>query len=274
MRIALMLSLLVMGIANMAYCHSNSPGLEVLVGGAPVPKYFHNGTTYLEAIKGKEYEIRISNPLGVRIAVALAVDGLNTIDARYTEARHGRKWVLDPYETIVISGWQTNSRQARRFFFTTEEQSYGAWLNQTKNLGIISAVFFREKAPAAYSMPILPPPPPMPLKGASPQIRKDEGGANAAGADQVNSEGNVEKAARADAPSEYAATGIGDRIGHEVQSIYLDLEDRPFAMVNLRYEFRPVLVRLGVIPPLISKDPIIRREHARGFRDNAYCPEP
>jgi hypothetical protein len=72
---------------------------------------------------------------------------------------------------------------------------------------------------------------------------------------------------------EYAATGIGDRVTHEVHRVYLDLEDKPFATVNLRYEFRPVLVKLGVLPPPLTQDALARRQRARGFEDS-YCPEP
>ena len=70
----------------------------------------------------------------VRVAVALSVDGLNTIDARHTDASSARKWVLGPYEAVTIRGWQTNSAQARRFFFTTEDESYGGWLGKKENL--------------------------------------------------------------------------------------------------------------------------------------------
>ena len=82
------------------------------------------------------------------MAVALAVDGLNTIDARHTAAADARKWVLEPYETITISGWQTSRTEARRFEFTTEERSYGQALGKTANLGVISAVFFKERVQA------------------------------------------------------------------------------------------------------------------------------
>jgi hypothetical protein len=54
---------------------------------------------YIEALKSREYAIQLRNPFGVRVAVALSVDGLNTIDARQTSAADARKWVLDPYET-------------------------------------------------------------------------------------------------------------------------------------------------------------------------------
>src|SRR5688572_1790888 len=118
---------------------------EVLVNGSTAPKYFQSGKVYVEAVKNQEYSIRLTNPLNRRVAVALAVDGLNSIDARTSDAFSAKKWVLGPYETITIDGWQVNQQQARKFFFTTEAKSYGQWLGKTQNLGIISAVFYRER---------------------------------------------------------------------------------------------------------------------------------
>ena len=122
--------------------------VEILVNGAPVPHYAHNGRWYVEALKGREYAIRLRNPYPVRVAVALSVDGLNTIDARETTATDARKWVLEPHATVTISGWQTSQTEARRFEFTTEARSYGQALGKTANLGTISAVFFRERVTA------------------------------------------------------------------------------------------------------------------------------
>ena len=94
--------------------------IDILVNGTAQPRYAHQGRWYVEALKGREYAIRIRNPYGVRVAVALSVDGLNTIDARQTTAAAARKWVLGPYETVTISGWQASRTEARRFEFTTE----------------------------------------------------------------------------------------------------------------------------------------------------------
>jgi hypothetical protein len=264
MRIALIFGLLIAGIADVAARSSPSSAVEVLINGVPVSRYHYKGTTYLEAIKGKEYEIRITNPIGARIAVALSVDGLNTIDARHTEARFGRKWVLEPYQSIVLKGWQINARQARRFFFTREERSYGAWLGQTENLGLISAAFFRERTRAV----------PQPVHGNSLDRSKEQARPDAAAAAELQSRKSEAKSGLSSGQSEYAATGIGDRIRYEVRTVYMDLEDQPFINLNMRYEFRPVLVKLGVIPPPITKDPLIRRENASGFREGTYCPEP
>lgn len=273
MRIAMILSLALAWIP-MTTAEAHRPAkMEVLIDGAPAREYYHRGTVYLEAIRGKEYAVRITNPTGSRVAVALSVDGLNTIDARHTDARSSRKWVLGPYESTVIRGWQTNAEQARRFFFTTEPKSYGASLGRTENLGTISAVFFREKicqtqqtvlgsqsdsrlqsenVPAAPSAPLR-----LDSAGSGGESRQKE--------TQSAASKNI---------SDFAATGIGGRIRHEIEWIHMELEDQPFASISMRYEYRPALVKLGVIHPPVSDDPLIRRENAKGFGDALYCPEP
>ena len=71
---------------------------------------------------------------------------------------------------------------------------------------------------------------------------------------------------------DYAATGIGRRTQHEVQWVNMQLDSTPVATINLRYEFRPVLVSMGILPALPAQDMLSRREQARGFTN--YCPEP
>src|SRR5205085_1854901 len=110
---------------------------------------------------------RIYNPLPDRVAVALSVDGLNSIDARHTTARAASKWVIEPYSTITIGGWQMSSTRARRFYFTTERDSYAAKLGRAEDTGLISAVFFRERRPIVY----VPPPRPYPRPSVSASCR-------------------------------------------------------------------------------------------------------
>src|SRR5215208_3264530 len=214
------------------------PDVDILVGGQPQRQYRHNGRLFVEALKGREYQIRLRNPYDVRVAVALSVDGLNTIDARQTTAGSARKWVLGPHQTVVLSGWQVSQDAARRFEFTTEEQSYGQALGKTTNLGIITAVFFKERTPIVTS--------------------------------QASNEAERRDAAGAKAREEYAATGMGRRTDHAVQQVWLDLEDAPAATVNIRYEFHTQLVRLGVLRDAPS--PLECRERARGFNPG-FSPE-
>src|SRR5436309_4186444 len=136
----------------------NGFSVEVLVDGRPVTEYAARGRRYVEALQDAEYELRIHNPTSSRVAVALSVDGLNTIDARHSSAWDAHKWVIEPYGTISVRGWQMSSENARRFYFTTERDSYAAKLGQAANLGVISAVFFRERGPFVIQ-PVTPAPP-------------------------------------------------------------------------------------------------------------------
>jgi hypothetical protein len=128
--------------------------LDVLVNGQPLREIHARNATYIEAVRHAEYSLRLTNKTGSRMAVALAVDGLNTIDAKSGSASKASKWVLDPWETITIEGWQIGADNARKFFFTSEDKSYGAWLGKTSNLGVIEAVAYREVAPHPPRQPI------------------------------------------------------------------------------------------------------------------------
>jgi hypothetical protein len=55
--------------------------VNVLVDDTPRSEYYHGGSVYIEAVKGASYSLRLTNPTPYRVAVALSVDGLNTIDA-------------------------------------------------------------------------------------------------------------------------------------------------------------------------------------------------
>lgn len=239
--------------------------VEILVDGVPLQEYAARGTTYVEAREGREYSIRLRNYTGERIAVALSVDGLNTIDAQTGPARSAAKWILQPYQTITLDGWQTSGRTARRFFFTTEERSYGAWLGRTDNLGVITAAVFRERWPE-----------PAPIwkhdadrggrrQAPAPAERKfKEAGCNSLG-----------EAASA-LSDEMAATGIGRELDHRVRRVSFDAEAHPAAVIQFRYEYRDALVRLGVLPEPYARraDPLQRRERARGFADMKFAPDP
>ncbi len=249
--------------------------VQIVVDGVPQPRYAHEGRLYVEARRGREYAIRLRNPFGVRVAVALSVDGLNTIDARESTAAQARKWVLGPYETVTIHGWQTSRHDARRFEFTTEERSYGQALGKTQNLGVISAVFFKERVPVVMpdtsnryrerQAPRAEAPAERDSSAApaeAPQVEADARD-HGTGADKRASHG----------ADEYAATGMGRRTDHAVTEVWLDLEDAPFQTMDIRYEFRAQLVRLGILTRTVGPDSLRRRERARGF-EPGFSPAP
>ncbi|HEX7957855.1 MAG TPA: hypothetical protein VF508_12975 [Pyrinomonadaceae bacterium] len=248
-------------------------GVEVRVGGGALEVLHGRGRRYVEAREGAEYDILLRNPLPVRVAVALSVDGLNTIDARRTSAWESSKWVVEPYGTVRVSGWQMSSRRARRFYFTTERDSYAARLGRTSDLGVITAVFFREGAPPR-PYPVTPPPydeSPSPRQSRSDAPAEKEMRAER----QARGSAGSAAATRPRADDGYAATGIGRPVDHGVEWIQMRLERSPAAEVTVRYEYRDALVRLGLLPrPWGDDGALRRRERARGFEEPGYCPEP
>jgi len=258
--------------------------LQILVDGRPLEEYNARGKSYVEAIAGAEYEVRVRNPFPYRVAVALSVDGLNSIDARHTTAWNASKWVIEPYGTISISGWQMSSDRARRFYFTSERDSYGAKLGQTSNLGVVSAVFFRERRP--YPVPVTPPPYPYPIykedgrrRGGEAPTAGSTAESSVDGSDVARSQDSARPGKGQVVPQpddEYAATGIGRSVHNDVRWVNMELDSRPAGEVVIRYEYYSALVRLGVLPrPYYPRpDPLRRREGARGFEDRRFSPEP
>ena len=256
----------------------NGFSVDVLVDGRTLTEYPARGRRYIEALENAEYEVRIHNPTGSRVAVALSVDGLNSIDARHTSAWEAHKWVIEPYGTISVRGWQMSGESARRFYFTTERDSYAAKLGQASNLGLITAVFFRERRPVTI-MPVTPSERRPPYKEedrasdnrAEPKTAGESSAAGAAGRDAAK-----QRSMPAYPPpdDESAATGIGRSVRNDVQWIQMDLDSQPAGEITIRYEYRAALVRLGIIPRDYPRPNVLdRRERAQGFEPK-YCPQP
>ena len=236
---------------------------SVLVDGVPLPEYAARGRIYVEAFRGRDFTIRLSNPTAGRVAVALSVDGRNVIDAKRTTEREAAKWILGPGQTVDIPGWQVSGETARKFFFTHTESSYAKWLGDTSNVGLIEAVFFREKRRepiAAMEEVVIPSP-----DAAGKTQPKPTADAPAPAAPSTRS-----RASAANEADGFAATGIGDRTDFPVTWVAFEEEPTPAARVAIRYEFRPELVRLGVLRPVSG---LSTREQARGF-EHEYAPDP
>lgn len=260
--------------------------VEVLVDGRLQPELSHGGRQYLQAHKGKEYSIRLSNDSAERVAVALAVDGLNTIDGKRSTASEASKWVIGPWESISVDGWQVNSNEARRFVFTSEEKSYGAWRGETRNLGVIDAVVFGERTPCCvdhYSYDLEDDRDyggraeearerrrPMGGAGKSSEPMADASSAPATPSARSGGDSAYRPAPkRKKAEDELAATGSGRKTRNSVEWTQFDLDPSPRGTASLRYGFRSELIALGVIVEPPPRRALDRRQSASGF-----APEP
>lgn len=258
---AILLLILSAAAAPLAGASRQAYSLAVIVDGCEAPEYEHLGRVYVEALRGRNFSLRISNPTSGRVAVALSVDGRNVIDASRTSSLEATKWVLSPGETIDIPGWQVSGRNSRRFFFTETSGSYAKWLGDTRNVGTIEAVFFREKRqrPVALQGTVGDRNTREPLSAPAPT---DAAAAEAPAGAVIGKKSEADR---------FAATGIGDRTDFPVQWIPFDPDPEPAARIALRYEFRRELLRMGVLPR--PDDALAARDRAQGFEPR-YAPDP
>jgi hypothetical protein len=246
--------------------------VQVLVGGRTLPQETVGGERRVEAVVGAEYELRLTNPLPERIAVAVSVDGLNVVDARHSSAWDASKWVIHPYGTLTLAGWQVDTERARRFYFTTERDAYATRIGRPGDFGVISAVFYRERRPSAE---IIPRRRAMPDRGDPVGAAAEAPGTGAA----VRSapDGDAGEARGRLAPSwcydGRAATGIGSSVSSEVREVGMELERYPVAVVTIRYEYRPSPPRPILVPGFAPEAP-----QERGWRtrreEGRFVPEP
>jgi hypothetical protein len=235
--------------------------MAVLVDGRAAPEYAARGRIYIEALKGKDFVIRLSNPTGERVAVALSVDGRNVVDAKRTTELAATKWILGPWQTADIPGWQVSGQTSRKFLFTDTAGSYAKWLGDNSNVGTIEAVFFREKRR-----------PPVTVYKDREEQPQDSAAQSAPGAAGTAEAPRAEarEGARRQSSDKLAATGIGDETRFPVSWVEFEEDPAPVARIALRYEFRSELVRLGVLP---REDDLYARDRARGF-EPSYAPDP
>ena len=246
--------------------------VQVLVGGRPLPQDIVGGERRVEAVRGAEYELRLTNPLPDRVAVAVSVDGLNVIDARHSTPWDASKWVIHPHGTLTLSGWQVGSERARRFYFTTERDAYATRIGRPGDFGVISAVFYRERHPLSEIFP---------RRMAVPE-RGDSVG-EAAGDSRRGSRRPVgprsrwlgeERRPTPPGPTTgQAATGIGRSVRSEVREVGMDLERDPVAVVTLHYDFRPLVPRPLAVPGF-APEPSRERGWMTRPEDSRFAPEP
>jgi hypothetical protein len=243
-----------------------------MVGGRPLPQEPAGGERRLEVVPGTEYELRLTNPLADRVAVAVSVEGLNVIDARHTTAWDAGKWVIHPHGTLTLSGWQVGPERARRFYFTTERDAYATRIGRPADFGVISAVFYRERYPVGE---VIPHRMDVPERDGS---LGEAAGAPAAGAVARSAPGPDGGPARGRLTFGWpddgrAATGIGSPVRSEVREVGMELDRHPVAAVTLRYEFRRLLPRPVVVPGF-TPEPHRERGWMTRPEDDRFAPEP
>jgi hypothetical protein len=223
-----------------------------------------SGRYYLEAREGCRYSVALTNRSGERLGLVLTVDGLSVISGE-RETDRGRMYVLDPWQRTTVQGWRTSLQEVRRFTFVDERASYAARSGKAnEKMGWIEIAAYRERRAFVRSAPRRERPPrPVPIESEGDRAGRDSMPANEAARDSAEAASTP----RAGAARAYPGTGWGDRAHDPVVRVSFDPEGEPGERVTLRYEYRPALVALGVLPRRVPpRDRLWERERAEpGF---------
>jgi hypothetical protein len=223
-----------------------------------------SGRFYVEARKGSRYSVVLANRTPEPIGVVLTVDGLNAISGERDSGR-GRMYVLDPWQRTTIQGWRTSLQEVRRFTFVDERASYAARSGKAnEKMGWIEVAAYRERRAFVRWERL------HKQEQGTPPI-ESEGASNGAPAPQ-SARDSAEAAASAPPAGAqaraYPGTGWGPRAEDPVVLVSFDPEREPSQREALRYEYRPALVALGVLPRSLPpwRDRLWERDHAEpGF---------
>jgi hypothetical protein len=87
--------------------------------------YIHQATYDIDPLLGRPYRIQLKNLTAGYVGVVLAVDGLDTNgNLPAVGDASDRKWILRPFQTVTLSGWQVTADEALQFEFGTPSQSH------------------------------------------------------------------------------------------------------------------------------------------------------
>ncbi len=197
-------------------------------------KDFWKGSThvvkrYLEAKKGENYGIVITNRTPERLGVVIAVDGRNVITGKRSELRNNEAmYIVNAYETARYDGWRTSRDEVHRFYFTDEADSYSVrTFGDSSAMGVIAMAVYREKEQ------------PRPLR----EENREKQAAPAA-----PSAGPSSKSADRALAKESAGTGFGNARYSPVITVQFEPERNPVQKTLVKYEWREVLCRKGILP--------------------------
>lgn len=219
---------------------SSRPLVEVAVvdrdSGQWLPQYDHRGDTWVAGRPGHRYSVRLTNTTGERVLVVLSVDGVNAVTGQ-TATPSQAGYVLAPWETTEIAGWRKSLDDIAQFVFTDLADSYAARTGRPRNVGVIGVAVFQEARAHYY-----PPAPPI-ARGY------DDGRERGLGQRRADAPAAADAMAEKSASQQSIGTGHGQREWSPVgRTEFVRATRSPVQLTQLRYDDRPRLVALGVIP--------------------------
>lgn len=242
--------------------------LQILVGGEPLPEVVHEGHTYVEALNGRQFELKFKNRTRKRILVVPTVDGLSAMDGE-SGSYDGNGYVLRGFQEARIPGFRLDDAKVAHFTFGAKEGSYAAGVGRPTNVGVIGVAVFHERFSLEWS----------PYYSSGPIRQRNVlgptsfgGGVGAPmGLDSLRDAGSPPPEMRSiecstssgsmglceplrespkPQPIQHAGTEFGKKVEHKVtQTSFYREEDSPSSVLELHYDFRAGLDEKGVPVP-------------------------
>ena len=136
----------------MQVIRSTSCLVDVCVNENPIKKYGHLEKTFVCAVKGQEYSVRIKNNGYSRVLVVVSIDGVNCLDG--TQAGTTKAgYVIHGYSSYSVKGFRTSNDSVNTFKFSDKQNSYAAKISDgdESNCGVIGVEIFEEKVEYNYN---------------------------------------------------------------------------------------------------------------------------
>jgi hypothetical protein len=261
-KIVALLVVLILAMAAPVYAHTGDRGREqvsieiVSESGSsylniPHEDLFKGGThiikKYLEARKGENYGIVIRNMTPGRIGVVIAVDGRNIISGRKSDLNNSEEmYIVGGYEHTRYDGWRKDRDTIHKFYFTEPADSYSVrTFSDSSAMGVIAVAVYREKE----------------------HPRMFQRNSRSEGAPQAPAAESASRSKSGLAKDESAGTGFGEEHYSPTIKVVFEPEDRPLQTTLIKYEWREVLCRKGIVQ--------CRHEKVNRLWDNDnYAPYP
>jgi hypothetical protein len=214
----------------------------------------YSGRDYIAGQPGHRFAVTLQNRTGERVLAVLSVDGVNAVSGQ-TASSSQAGYVLDPWQSIQVSGWRKSYSDVAEFYFTDLPDSYAARTGRPDNVGVIGVAAFRERQPEP--VPYYAPPQiggieergyasdsASPAAESAPAAQAKSSNGLASASAPYNSMRRDQSAARQE-----LGTGHGQRRYDPVSQTQFERESsRPNQIVSLFYDSYDALAARGVIP--------------------------
>ena len=122
--------------------------------GEALPTYHHNGGTYVQALTGERYAVRVTNVTGHRVEAVISVDGRDAVTGDVGDFRTQRGYVVPAYGSVLIDGFRRSLEEVATFRFSSKSESYSARRGTPMNVGVVGVALFDEATPPRPVVPL------------------------------------------------------------------------------------------------------------------------